>query len=39
MEDLPLIIFAAIFGLIFFGPHTKTKDKKDDEKGGDKGKK
>ncbi len=32
MSDLGLIIFAVIFGFIFFGPHTKSK-KKDDKKG------
>jgi hypothetical protein len=31
MSDLGLIIFAAIFGFIFFGPHNKTKEKKEDK--------
>ncbi len=33
MSDLGLIIFACIFGYIFFGPHNKSKEKKDDKGG------
>lgn len=33
MSDLGFLIFAIIFGYLFFGPHNKAKD------GGDKGKK
>ncbi len=36
MENLTIIIVAAIFGFIFWGPHAKPKEKKDDKKGGDK---
>lgn len=36
MENLTLIIAAAIFGFVFFGPHNQAKPK-DDKKGGDKG--
>jgi hypothetical protein len=42
MENLGLFIAVGIFWLLFFGPHTKSKEKKDDKKGGkggDKGKK
>lgn len=40
MENITFIILAVIFGYLFFGPHTKGKEKKDDKKGGgDKGKK
>jgi len=34
MEDLGLLIFAIIFGYVFFGPHMKVKDKDKDKKGG-----
>ncbi|HEY4478405.1 MAG TPA: hypothetical protein VI775_01010 [Candidatus Paceibacterota bacterium] len=37
MNDLGLVIFAIIFGYLFFGPHTKSKEKKKDDKGGGKG--
>jgi|GEM_PF-3070717 len=37
MSDLGLIIFAIIFGYIFFGPHMKSKPK--DDKEGKQGKK
>jgi hypothetical protein len=33
MEDLGFIIFAIIFGYVFFGPHTKKKEEKKDDKG------
>ncbi len=36
MENITFIILAIIFGFLFFGPHNKTKEKKDDKKGGDK---
>lgn len=36
MENVTLLIAAGIFYLLFFGPHTKPKEKKDDKKGGDK---
>lgn len=36
MSDLGFIIFALIFGFIFFGPHNKAKDS-GGGKGGDKG--
>jgi hypothetical protein len=37
MSDLGFVIFAIIFGFIFFGPHNKKKEeKKDDKKGGEK---
>lgn len=40
MDDLGLILIALVFGFIFFwGPHTKSKEKKEDKKGGDKGEK
>lgn len=37
MENITFIVAAAIFGFLFFGPHMKSA-KKDDKKGGDKGK-
>lgn len=36
MSDLGFLIFAIIFGYLFFGPHNQSKDK-GDKKGGDKG--
>jgi hypothetical protein len=36
MSDLGLIILALVFGFLFFGPHTKAKDK---DKGDKEGKK
>lgn len=37
MENLGFIIVAIIFGYLFFGPHAKVKEKKDDKGGkGDK---
>lgn len=36
MENITLIIAAAIFGFLFFGPHTKSAKPKDDKKGGGK---
>ena len=36
MTDLGLVIFALIFWFIFFGPHMKSKEKKEDKKGGNK---
>jgi preprotein translocase subunit YajC len=36
MNNFALIIFVAVFYFLFWGPHTKPKEKKDDKKGGDK---
>lgn len=36
MENVTFLIAAIIFGFVFFGPHTKAKEKKDDKKGGGK---
>ena len=33
MENLVFIVAAAIFVFIFWGPHNKTAEKKDDKKG------
>ncbi len=33
MNDIIFIAAAIIFAFIFFGPHSKTKEKKDDKKG------
>lgn len=33
MSDLGLIFFGIIFYFIFFGPHNKSKEKKEDKKG------
>jgi len=38
MGDIVFIIAAIIFGYLFFGPHMKS-EKKEDKKGGEKGKK
>jgi hypothetical protein len=38
MENLTIIVIAAVFIFLFWGPHNKSKPK-DDKKGGDKGKK
>jgi hypothetical protein len=36
MENLVFIVAAAIFVFIFWGPHNKSAEKKDDKKGGGK---
>jgi hypothetical protein len=33
MDNITFLIAAIIFGFVFFGPHTKAKEKKDDKKG------
>ena len=33
MENITFIVAAIIFAVLFLGPHTKVKEKKDDKKG------
>jgi preprotein translocase subunit YajC len=34
MSDLGIVIAIVVFWFLFWGPHTKSAEKKDDKKGG-----